>query len=89
MVNIQWDSVLFFALGMLLLYGIGWLFTVPSKLIARLLGNAVLGGVALYGIGLLAPYTGVAPALNVLTALIVGILGLPGAVLVTALTAVL
>ncbi len=85
--NIGWDAVLFFALGLLLLYGLGWLLLVPLRTVLRLIGNALLGGAALWVIGLLQPLTGLSVAINPFTALAVGILGVPGAALVVALTA--
>lgn len=53
----------------------------PIRLVLKLLVNAASGLVALFLVNLLAPITGVALGLNLLNALIVGIFGLPGLVL--------
>lgn len=53
----------------------------PLRLVMKLLANAVSGLVALFLVNLLAPVTGVYLGLNLVNALIVGIFGLPGLVL--------
>lgn len=53
----------------------------PLALAVKLLGNTLLGFLALYAAGLSAPWTGVTLGLNVWNALTVGVLGVPGFVL--------
>ena len=53
----------------------------PIRLIVKLAANAVSGLVALFLVNLLTPITGIYLGLNLVNALIVGILGLPGLVL--------
>ena len=53
----------------------------PLRLAIKLLANAVSGLVALILVNFLSPVTGVYLGLNLVNALIVGILGLPGLVL--------
>lgn len=53
----------------------------PIRLVIKLLANAASGLVALFLVNLLTPLTGVALGLNLFNALIVGIFGLPGLVL--------
>lgn len=92
----DWNLILAFAGGLLLLYVLGRLFFLPARLFGRLLGNAVLGGIVLLvinwaGTMLLnvgASFTLHLP-LNPLTALIVGLLGVPGVLLVALLPWVL
>lgn len=57
------------------------IFKAPLKLALKLLINTLLGFLALYLVGLTAPWTGIALGFNIWNALIVGILGLPGFVL--------
>ena len=53
----------------------------PLRLIVKLAANAVSGLVALFLVNLLTPITGIYLGLNLVNALIVGIFGLPGLVL--------
>ena len=53
----------------------------PIRLLWRILINTLCGFVCLILVNLLAPYTGVLFSLNLVTAAIVGFLGLPGLIL--------
>lgn len=56
-------------------------FKTPLRLAMKLLANTLLGFLALWAVNLTSAYTGIALGLNVLNALVIGILGLPGFVL--------
>ena len=56
-------------------------FRAPLRLALRLLGNTLLGFLALWVVDLTAGVTGIALGLNLWNALVIGILGLPGFVL--------
>ena len=56
-------------------------FKTPLRLAMKLLANTLLGFLALWAVNLTSAYTGSALGLNVLNALVIGILGLPGFVL--------
>ena len=56
-------------------------FSAPLKLAVKLLVNTLLGFLALWAVNLTAAFTGVTLGLNLWNALIIGILGLPGFVL--------
>ena len=56
-------------------------FSAPLKLALKLLANTLLGFLALWAVNLASGVTGVALGLNLWNALIIGILGLPGFVL--------
>ena len=57
------------------------LFRTPLKVAFKLLANTLMGFLALWAVNLTAGFTGVALGLNLLNALVIGILGLPGFVL--------
>ena len=57
------------------------IFSAPLRLAGRLLGNTLLGFVALWAVNMTAGITGLALGLNVWNALVIGVLGLPGFVL--------
>ena len=84
--GIQWDVVLAFAGGLILLYLVGWLLLVPFKAVLKFLGNAILGGIMLWVINLLGSSLGISLALNPVNALVAGFLGVPGVLLLIALT---
>lgn len=68
-------------LAVFLLAALLRIFKAPLRLALKLLINTLLGFLALYLVGLTAPWTGITLGLNLWNALIVGILGLPGFVL--------
>jgi len=82
---VSWDLVLSFALGLILLYLIGWLLLVPMKFLWRLLAGSMLGGLALWLINRFGALWAFSVPLNPLTALITGLLGMPGIALVIAI----
>ena len=57
------------------------IFRAPLRLALKVLGNTLLGFLALWGVQLTAGATGIALGLNLWNALVIGILGLPGLVL--------
>lgn len=56
-------------------------FSAPLKLAIKLLINTLLGFFALWAVNLTAGITGVALGINLWNALVIGVLGLPGFVL--------
>lgn len=56
-------------------------FSAPLRLAMKLLANTLLGFLALWAVNLTAGITGIALGLNLWNALVVGVLGLPGFVL--------
>ncbi len=74
--------ILAYALGLILLYIIGWVLLVPLKLLFRLLWNGILGGLMLLAINLVGGLFGLYIAINPVTALVAGFLGIPGVVLI-------
>lgn len=63
------------------LFSVVRLFAAPLKLAAKVLLNTALGFLALFLLGLTEPVTGFSLGLNFFNALTVGILGVPGLVL--------
>ena len=56
-------------------------FSAPFRLALKLLANTLLGFLALWAVNLAAAVTGISLGLNIWNALVIGILGLPGFVL--------
>lgn len=57
------------------------IFSTPLRLALKVLGNTLLGFLALWVVNLTAELTGIALGLNLWNALVVGVLGLPGFIL--------
>lgn len=70
-----------YALGMLLVYFAGRFLLVPLKWMGRLLINSLAGGVIIFLLNLLGGSLGLFLPLNFLTAVIVGMLGVPGVIM--------
>ena len=64
---------------------IGKIFIVPIKIIFKLMLNSLLGVILLYVINLVGLIWGLHIGINFITAIIVGLLGIPGAILLTIL----
>lgn len=59
---------------------IGRIFIVPIKKILKLIVNSIFGGVVIYVINLIGFNFGFHIGLNIVNSIIIGLLGLPGAV---------
>lgn len=70
-----------YLIGVVVLFVILKILTLPMKLIIKFVINAIIGGVIIYGLSLF----GVGIVINWITALIVGILGVPGVAIVALL----
>lgn len=57
------------------------IFNTPLRIALKLLGNTLLGFLALWAANLTAGLTGITLGFNLLNALVIGVLGLPGFVL--------
>ncbi len=78
---IDFNSILAFAFAALLLYVILRILLVPFKLIIKLVLNALVGGVLLIIFNFVGAPLGLHVGINVITALVVGFLGIPGLIL--------
>ncbi len=60
---------------------VGKIFLFPIKKILKLVFNTIIGGAIIYIINLIGASFGFHIGLNIVTSLVVGILGIPGAIL--------
>jgi inhibitor of the pro-sigma K processing machinery len=67
--------------GLFLLYLLGWLLVVPRKILIRIILNGIIGGIILFFINIAGKSFGIFIAINPVTALIAGFLGIPGIIL--------
>ena len=64
--------------GVFLLYVIGRLLLIPLRIIFNLIVNAVIGGAMLLIVNLIGGMWGISIGINPITALVAGLLGIPG-----------
>lgn len=81
--------ILPFLIGLAVLFIVLKILTLPMKIIIKLLINGVVGGAIILVINLIGANFGFTLDLNWITALIVGILGVPGVVIVAILQFIL
>jgi inhibitor of the pro-sigma K processing machinery len=74
-------TILAFVFGLFLLYIIGMLLVIPIKLILKLIANGIIGGILLLIFNLIGGLIGLKLIINPLTAIIAGLLGIPGVIL--------
>ena len=77
--------VLPFIIGVVVLFIVLKILAMPMKIIIKFLINAIIGGIVIYVLNLF----GVGMTLNWITSLIVGVLGIPGVIIVAILQFVL
>lgn len=77
--------VIAYFIGVILLYIIGRLLLIPIRIIFNLIVNAVIGGAMLLIVNLIGSFWGVTIGVNPITALVAGLLGVPGVILLLAL----
>lgn len=87
--NIPFNIIMAYAIGLIALYLIGWLLLVPLKVILKFIANGLVGGLVLFILNYVGKFIGVTIVINPVTALIVGFLGIPGIILILLLQLIL
>lgn len=82
-------TILAFIFGLFLLYLIGILLVIPIKIVLKLIANGVIGGILLLIVNLIGGFIGLSLAINPLTAIIAGFLGIPGIILLLIMQSIL
>lgn len=75
------STVFSYIIGLLLLFILGKIFAFPVRKIFQLIGNGIMGGLTLLLFNFIGGIFGLGVTINPLNALIVGLLGVPGVVL--------
>ncbi|NLJ55612.1 MAG: pro-sigmaK processing inhibitor BofA [Firmicutes bacterium] len=81
MLNIDVNFVLAFFFGVLVLYILARVLYFPLRLFLRFLINALAGGLLLALFNVFGTFWGVQIGLNAVTAVVVGVMGVPGVIL--------
>ena len=87
--RIPWELIAAFALGLFLICLTGHLLLAPMKFLWRLAAGGILGALTLMLVNLIGSLFSFRIAVNPFTAMAVGFLGFPGAVLIIALQLIL
>lgn len=83
------NTIITFVACIIFLFIFGKVFILPLKSIFKLIFNSILGGVIIFVINLIGANMGFHIGLNIGTSILVGILGIPGAVLLVILKLIL
>ncbi len=70
--------ILAYSAGIMLIFMVSWIFVKPLKFLGRLILNSLLGALFLIIFNYFGQYTGMYIGVNVVSALLLGILGVPG-----------
>lgn len=77
MIVLDSNSVIVYVACIIFLFLIGRFFIIPLKTLAKIIGNSILGGILIFVVNLIGGLFGFHIGLNVGTAIVTGILGIP------------
>lgn len=86
--SLEPSAIIAFAVGLVALYVIGLLLVVPIKIIIKLMINGIIGGVTLLLVNFIGGFAGLVLGINPVTAIIAGLLGLQGVILLLIIQAI-
>lgn len=76
--GIEAGVFLMYAAVIIIIFLFGRVLVVPMKVLAKLIGNSLVGGVFLVLLNIAGSSAGIVMPVNIITAIIAGLLGLPG-----------
>ena len=74
------DTLIAYLAGIIVIFLIGRIFIIPLKIILKLIINSLLGGILILLINVIGATWGFHLGLNIITAIFVGLLGIPGSI---------
>ncbi|KNY29705.1 pro-sigmaK processing inhibitor BofA family protein [Pseudobacteroides cellulosolvens] len=83
--ELSYEIILAYMVGIIFLFFIGRLFLVPLKILLKLVYNCILGAILLIVVNYIGRTFGFSIPLNIFSAALVGFLGIPGMLLLVAL----
>jgi len=83
------DVIFAYIVGIMMLFLVAKLLILPVKIVWKLAVNALVGGITLLIINFIGGFFGLYIQINIITALITGILGVPGVVMILILQYIL
>lgn len=85
MIVLDFNSIIVYLGCIIFLFLIGKFFIIPLKIIMKIIGNSILGGILIFIVNLIGGMFNFHIGLNVVTAIVTGILGIPGVILLVLL----
>lgn len=82
MIYLEFNNIIAFVACLFFLFIIGKIFIVPLKTIFKFILNSFIGGLIIYLINFIGGYFGFHIGLNIITSVFVGLLGIPGVIVV-------
>lgn len=79
--NGDYNVILAYVFGIVLIYLIGRMLLMPLRIVFKLIYNALIGGLMLWVLNLVGGHIGFTIAINPISALVAGFLGIPGVIL--------
>lgn len=80
-VGLEFNVLIAYGFGIILIYLVGRMLTMPIRLVFKLIYNGIVGGIMLWAVNFVGAYFGFTIGINPITALIAGFLGIPGVIL--------
>ena len=80
-VGLEFNVIIAYAFGIILIYLIGRMLTMPIRIVFKLIYNGLVGGIMLWMVNFIGAYFSFTIGINPITALIAGFLGIPGVIL--------
>lgn len=80
-VALEFNVIIAYAFGIILIYLIGRMLTMPIRIVLKLIYNGLVGGIVLWVVNYIGAYFSFTIGINPITALIAGFLGIPGVIL--------
>ena len=78
----DFNNIIAYIACIFFLFIFGKIFIVPIKTIAKLIINSILGGLIIFIINLIGSFFNFHIGLNLITSIFVGLLGIPGAIVI-------
>lgn len=78
----DFNNIIAYMACIFFLFIFGKIFIVPIKIILKLVINSILGGLIIFLINLVGGYFNFHIGLNLITSIFIGILGIPGAIVI-------
>ena len=81
MIVLDSNSIIVYVACVIFLFLVGKFFIIPLKSIGKIIGNSILGGILIFIVNSIGSVFNFHIGLNIGTAIITGILGVPGVIL--------
>ena len=89
MLDMDVNIILAFIFGLMVLYLLARILVYPMRILAKIVGNSLVGGVVIILFNVLGGVVGLSVGVNILSALVVGFLGIPGLITLLIVQAIL